>query len=161
MKGIKILGEDRCHIVLMEAILQKTGIRIRTEKLISKGNVLPKLEEQLRLQDDRSVFFDGELIIVDEDRVKIDLPKIRNTAGQLLWKNYTLVLTPNNCEGFLLFWLGIDCKSPKSKFKEVKNDYNYSDDGAFIRYIVNELVNWNNLPKLLNSLLNFLHSLGN
>ncbi len=161
MKSVKILGEDKCHIVLIEAILQKTGIRIRTEKLISKGNVLPKLEEQVRLQDDRSIFFNGELIIVDEDRVKIDLPKIKNIATQLLWGNYTLVLTPNNCEGFLLSWLGYEFNNPKSTFKEIQNDYKYSDDGAFIRYIVNELIDWNNLPNLLKDLLNFLRRVSN
>ena len=161
MRSVKILGEDKCHIVLVEAILQKQKIKVHTEKLMSSGNVLPNLEIQIISQNRNIIYFDGEVIIVDEDRVSIDLPNIKDKTKSLLWEYHVCMLTPNNCEGFLLSWLGHHFDNPKYKFKEVQYEYGYNDKSAFIRYAVNELADWNNLPELLDELLKFLRRVSN
>ncbi len=159
MKEVKILGEDRCHIQLIEAILRKRkirGINPKKFKLKGAGSVSEKFREQLRSE----IYFDGEIILLDADRREIEIPEIQKLKRDCQWDVYLMVIEPN-CEGLILKWMGEEFSNPKNRFKELSIDHGISDYSAFVNYAVDNLVNWGSLPDSVYEFLNFLKKIKN
>jgi len=158
-KEVKILGEDRCHILLVKVVLEKAKIKgIKPIKLQCKGAgcVLKKLKKQL----ESSNYYYGEVAILDYDRNEIEVPKIQRIKNKFKWDIYLMILEPN-CEGFILKWMGEKFDNPKERFKAISCDYDSRNSDAFIRYAVERLVKWENVPDSIQKLLEFLHRIRN
>ena len=155
LKIIKILGEDKCHILLVEAILRHIKLKgLHPQKLIEKGagGVWKTFQKQLK----SSSSYHGEIVLLDYDRTEKEVPKIEKIREQFNWEIYLAVLEPN-CEGLLLNWAGRNANSPKREFRTLMLNYGFNDPNQFIPFAVEELVSWDNLPDTVQTLINFLN----
>ncbi len=154
LKIIKILGEDKCHILLVEAILRHIKLKgLHPQKLIEKGagGVWKTFQKQLK----SSSLYHGEIVLLDCDRTEKEIPKIEKFRARFKWEIHLTVLEPN-CEGVILNWAGINSNSSKREFRRILANYEFIHPDQFIPFVIEELVSWDNPPNVVQELIGLL-----